>query len=723
MHAEFNCCVQGGAAPDRFCVPLWPTKDSPMPGFSQCSHLCWQRSSGRWLPFTSLLLVCCLTGSLLWGDGPQDNHVDNVRPVPPPGIELTAEQHQQLEERLALLTAAIDELRTEQHQATHALLPDVEVLHRAVEQALTHQELYAPNDFTAAGGLLNLGLHRAAQLKEGKADWTRQHGLVIRGFRSALDDTVQPYGLEIAPDYNFDAPHPARCDIWFHGRGEKSLEVQFLAQRSRTAGQYPPTTGIVLHPFGRYSNAFKFAGEVDVLEALAHVQQHYRIDENRISVRGFSMGGAACWQFAVHYPDRWFAANPGAGFSETPEFLKSFQGETLNPPWYEEKLWRMYDCNLWAGNLRTLPTVAYSGELDRQKQAADVIEAALRRERIELVHIIGPETAHRIHPDSNRIIREKLDQLAIPGRARTPRRVDFTTFTLKYNRQHWVQVDGLEEHWERSHVRASYDDNDIRVATSGVTALTLDFPTGTSPFIAPRGVRVTIDGQQLPAAIPIKSDRSLTAVFHRVGQNWKAGPAPVDSPTRKQSGLQGPIDDAFMGPFLFVRPTGEFELPELSAWVDQELERAIREWRRQMRGDVRIKLDTEVTEEDLQRFHLILWGTPSTNSLLYKLADKLPISWGDTAIQAGSEEYNSGHHVLAMIHPNPLNPAKYLVLNSGFTYREYDYLNNARQTPKLPDWAIIDIRTPPNARWPGKIVAADFFDEQWQLKTRKPSDP
>ena len=47
------------------------------------------------------------------------------------------------------------------------------------------------------------------------------------------------------------------------------------------------------------------------------------------SMRGFSMGGAACWQFAVHYPDRWFAAAPGAGFAETPEFLKVFQNEKV----------------------------------------------------------------------------------------------------------------------------------------------------------------------------------------------------------------------------------------------------------------------------------------------------------------------------------------------------------------------------------------------------------
>ena len=73
--------------------------------------------------------------------------------------------------------------------------------------------------------------------------------------------------------------------------------------------------------------AIQLAGEVDVLEALADARSRYRVDGRRISVRGFSMGGAACWQFAVHYADRWFAANPGAGFSETPEFLRFFQKE------------------------------------------------------------------------------------------------------------------------------------------------------------------------------------------------------------------------------------------------------------------------------------------------------------------------------------------------------------------------------------------------------------
>jgi hypothetical protein len=65
---------------------------------------------------------------------------------------------------------------------------------------------------------------------------------------------------------------------------------------------------------------------------------------------------------------------------------------------------------------------------------------------------------------------------------------------------------------------------------------------------------------------------------------------------------------------------------------------------------------------------------------------------------------------------NPLNQSKYVVLRSGFTFREYDNLNNARQISKLPDWAIVDTTVPPDERWPGKIAVAGFFGEKWEFK-------
>jgi len=53
------------------------------------------------------------------------------------------------------------------------------------------------------------------------------------------------------------------------------------------------------------------------------------------------------------------------------------------------------------------------------------------------------------------------------------------------------------------------------------------------------------------------------------------------------------------------------------------------------------------------------------------------------------------------------------------TFREAHDKNNSLQNPHLPDWALIDVTTPPNDQWPGKIVDADFFDEHWKVKETK----
>ena len=111
------------------------------------------------------------------------------------------------------------------------------------------------------------------------------------------------------------------------------------------------------------------------------------------------MGGAACWQFGVHYPTLWAACAPGAGFSETPEFLRVFQKETVEPTWYEQKLWHIYNATDYCENLFNLPTVAYSGEIDSQKQAADVMAREMKKVGLELTHIIGPKTGARLREE------------------------------------------------------------------------------------------------------------------------------------------------------------------------------------------------------------------------------------------------------------------------------------------------------------------------------------
>ncbi len=670
------------------------------------------------------LLMMSLIGwtSFALADGAGDNHPENVRRIPKLGIEVSAENRRDLRAGLEELNRQIAALQQKKDPRIQELLPDVIIFSRAVDEALTYREFFREVEIQVAKQHLERGLKRAKQLANGEAPWTRETGLVVRGYVSKLDGSVQPYGLIVPENYQPDQITPRRLDIWFHGRGETLSENNFLEQRLKQKGYYAPQDAIVLHPYGRYSNAFKFAGEVDVLEALAAVKRHYRIDEDRISVRGFSMGGAACWQFAVHYAGDWFAANPGAGFAETPEFLKFFQKEELHPTRWEQKLWHLYDCTDWCRNLAQCPTIAYSGENDIQKQAADIMAQALWQEHMQLTHIIGPKMGHRIDPGSVKEIESRMADLARVGRNRGPQDINFLTYTLKYNRQNWLTVTGIKEHWAKSTVRASIHPKAaaaLTLTTDNVTGLEIEFRPGESPFRNSRRTppSIRIDGQAVLGPRP-ETDRSYKVSLIRDDNGWKVGEFSEDQ-LRKRHDLQGPIDDAMMDSFVFVKPTGTSANPQVATWADAELIRAVEHWRRHFRGHARVKKDSDITPDDIKNSNLILWGDPKSNQILKKIADKLPIAWTADSITVGDNEFPAKDHALIAIYPNPLNPKRYVVLNSSFTFRDYAYLNNARQVPMLPDWAVVDLKTPPGNVWPGKITKAGFFDEAWQLKAEK----
>jgi hypothetical protein len=297
-----------------------------------------------------------------------------------------------------------------------------------------------------------------------------------------------------------------------------------------------------------------------------------------------------------------------------------------------------------------------------------------------------------------------------------PLKVRFTTWTLRYNQMEWITVDALEHHWSRARVNAELDApaGVVHVSTTNVNALTFSMAPGFCPFESTRHPQVNIDGQNLEAP-PVMSDRSWTAHFRKQAGKWAIMDFARDPELRKRHGLQGPIDDAFMDAFIMVRPTGKPMNEKLGAWAVAEMNHAIDHWRRQFRGEARVKNDTEISDSEIAANNLVLWGDPQSNQLMARIADQLPIRWDGQRIHTPQADYPADKCAPVLIYPNPLNPKHYVVINSGFTFREFDYLNNARQSPKLPDWAIIDLSVPVSPRKPGGILDAGFFDEEWKL--------
>ena len=656
-----------------------------------------------------------------------------IKLIPQPGVAIPPADRSELEAGVAGLGAQIEALRTDLAGKPEmlALLPDVMIFHKSVDWALRYNEFFNVKQVATAKQQLEIGKQRAKELHDGTPSWITATGLVPRGYLSKIDGSVQPYGMVIPEDWKPDETTPRRLDFWCHGRGETLSELDFLNQRLTSKGEFTPAGALTLHLYGRYCNANKFAGEIDLFEALAHARQHYPIDPDRLVVRGFSMGGAAVWQFGAHFSSMWAAVQPGAGFAETREFNKVYAEGKVPPTIWEEVLYRWYDATDSVVNLENTTTVAYSGEIDGQKQAADIMIRYARKEarhanppaaepnkvnpgdgspkaneakvtgtapELAFYHVIGLKTPHKILPEAKPEV-ESLISEALAKHEPHPKRVRFVTYSLVYPEMAWVKVEGLRKQWERAEITAEVQGDKIVATTKNLTTVRF---TPATPVKT-----VVLDGQSLPTRKEL--------VFHQVDGQWTAGAATQGGLVKRPT-LCGPVDHAFMSSFIFVRPTGAPLHQKTGDWAKSELEHAVGFWRKVFRGVAPVKDDSALTEADIANANLVLWGDPSSNTVLARILKKLPLSWDTAKLVFAGKEYDSASTMPILIFPNPLNPDKYVVLNSGPTFREDALLNNSQQIPKLPDWSFIDVNTAPDGKWPGKVLEAGFFDEAWKVK-------
>ena len=653
---------------------------------------------------------------------------ETYKQLPPPGVELPAKTLDGLKSAAHALRLSLDSAVKTSSDAD-SWRADVEVFLRAVELAIEQNLFYKPKDGDAAMRALRIARQRLDAAVKGNrglalvaigSDGKDQGRTLAGGFVSQVDGSVQPYGVVIPRTPLVIDSETFRLDVWLHGRGDTTTEVPFLLERLDKLGQYSPPGVVVLHPFGRHCNAFKFAGETDVYEAMSHLEKLLPIDEKRISIRGFSMGGAGAWHLAAHDPGRWFAANPGAGFVDTVTYQGWTEKFPYEPGEWGKKLMAWYDVPPWVDNLSNTKVIAYSGEVDKQRASAEMMIAAarssavLKESNFEIKHVIGKQMGHEIDIVSATEIDAELKRLAMNVGNQPRLKIHLVTQTLKYHEIDWLSVQGLEEHWRPAVVDAAIVGKaSILITTDNVTALRLDFSRDGWPTRSGY-LRLVIDGQELDGPAVIQGKPSVTYWSKRADKWEEADTEPEE--VCKRPGLQGPIDDAFTSSFLFVLPSRPCRHGNVQRFVDREVTFARETWRRVMRGEDRVVIDKDLTADQISNCNLICFGDFNSNRYLAAIASALPIQWSHENIIVGDRSFDPATHAALPIYPNPQSPSRYVVVNSGITFREFSNSTNSRQIAMLPDWAVIDVRQPSDGIFCGHVEAAGFFDESWKLK-------
>ncbi len=635
----------------------------------------------------------------------QDKKKDDKKKVDPKTFLPTADQLKTIKDKTEELRKAIAALK--EKKLKDDVLVEVEIYLKAAENIVRFEEWLAAASVKWALSTVDAGLARAKQAEGGKPVWRDAPGKwVVRAYRSHIDNSIQPYAVLLPHDYGADPKKKWRLDVVLHGRDGSLTESKFIATH---AGAAPKDLDYVqLEVYGRGNNAYRWAGESDVLFAFYDFQQqHKTIDMNRVVLRGFSMGGAGAWHIGLKHSDDFCVIGPGAGFTTTHGYIANLPKEL---PEHQEKCLRIYDALGYAENAFNVPVIAYSGEKDGQKKAADNIENALKsfKEPHTFKHIIAPGLEHAQPKEWQAKLEEEYKKFADKGRTRDPERIRLVAYTE--GRYDWLSY-AVEKWYERAVVDATRKGRTLTVKTTNARFLSCE--------VAGFGdITIDIDGQKLALGHENKQYVSLERKDGKWHDVTLQSIETFRTRLAKRGKFDGPIDSAFTWSFRVVGPKGEGWHPATAKHAIAALTGFAALWDRYFRGTLPVRETLKFTGVT---YNAVLFGDPKSNPLIAQALPKLPIKWTAEKLEVNGVEYNAKTHLPVLIYPNPLNENRgHIVINSGHTFGEADLKGtNALLYPRLGDWAVI--KPTPTAKDPAayEVVAAGLFDENWQFPKKK----
>jgi len=254
-----------------------------------------------------------------------------------------------------------------------------------------------------SSGSLRLRIERLEALvrraEAGEDAYAEKRAFFRRAFRSELDGTLQPYGIRIPDDFDPGRPYPLM--VYLHGSA--SDETNLRGTTFLTDGGF-----VEVAPFGRGESSMYVspASQTDIAEAIADVIENYPIEEERIILAGFSMGGYGVLRTFYETPEKFCAL---AVFSGDPNLANRWSDEGSYPDFTNQEFLAGFD---------GVPVFLYHGEQDRNAplEGAVLVAERLRAAgaRVEFVtdadrghETPGQETVEAYHTWLDGVLEER----------------------------------------------------------------------------------------------------------------------------------------------------------------------------------------------------------------------------------------------------------------------------------------------------------------------------
>ena len=564
---------------------------------------------------------------------------------------------------------------------------------------LKKARLRTERGYSGAGGSsddIRLGMRLAEMAEAGEVYQPPRSVLTELAYVAANDGSVQPYYVFVPRDY--DASRPWPLVVFLHGY-VPSITVLDPWVLSDEVCRIAEANGCLLMlPYGRRNSDFQGAGEVDVFDSIAHMREVLNVDPRRIYLSGVSMGGMGAWTIGLRNPGVFAAIAPISG--QTDMFRWWGWNRSAFPPWKQFLVDWDNAINM-APNARGQDFLVQHGEKDTLIPVVESrsMAAAVQALGIPIGYYEFPGASHYIYWETECYENAwtwSKDFTLDPS----PKHISFVCYSLNYNRCFWLTVRELQRWGSPATVDAQVTEGGSRLEVGTENVAILEVDTRTCPMPTASHYQVTTGGRSLLLP-PLPDGRIIVQVGPRFEP---AG----DWPPMKRKGLCGPCEDVLNTPFIVVQGTAG-DLRQTQE-VARQVGTWMQEWDDFADGAARVCTDGELSQTDIDRYNLVLFGTPETNSVLRRIADKLPIRIDDHRYTLGESTWQGSALGLVMCYPNPLKPDRYVLIYSGELYGRK--LSANHKYDLLPDFVVFD-STRFTTGDTETAVAGGWFDVDW----------
>ena len=525
-------------------------------------------------------------------------------------------------------------------------------------------------------------------------------------FVSDIDGSVQYYGLTPAVPAAGTETNPGLV-LSLHGASVEAVHQASCYKNKDWVHIVAPTNR------RRFGFDWEDWGRTDALEAFNHAAEDLRPDPGRRYLTGHSMGGHGTWQLGAHFPDKFAAIGPSAGWISFWSYAGAMNRE--EPSAMEKVFLRAAspsDTLALSSNYLHQGVYILHGDADNN---VPVAQARTMRSHLSEFHsnFAYYEQPGAGHWWGNRCMDwprmfEFFKHHTIPDSA-TVNSIAFKTASPAVSAScHWATVEAQIEPLVTSSIDVGFDAEarQFTGTTKNVARLALDIAH--VPAGDPLGIEM--DGQKLEN---VGSPAGTHKIWlSRSGDKWTI----VGKPSPKQKGphRMGPFKEAFQHRMVFVYGTAG--TAEENAWALAKARYDAEVFWYRGNGSIDIVPDSDFSLEAYKDRSVILFGNADTNVAWSMLLAHAPLSVSRETIAFGEEKIAGDDLHCLFVYPRADSDVASVGVVSGtglVGLRATDRLPYFVSGVAYPDYAIL--RADALLRRSEGVLKAGFFDNDWQI--------